>query len=501
MSTIKDSCLYYLKLGWSIIPLRGDKRPYFAWNNYRINYATETEVNDWVQKYGEFNIGIICGRLSKLIVIDCDDIPSYEKLLEFFHSINPKYIRTTTVKSGRAGGGMHIYFGISGDYIPAIVVDYRGLKNVKVISEGGYAVAPPSKHQSGNVYTFVNPPDNLVVLTREELISLGLTSTSTSPTALDRTFEIPKQQISIEHLHNLLGDNLGEVDFYHLISVGIREHEDKRNETMLNIVSKLMRQFTELVVIKLYAEYINKMYFKPPLDAKELNSIIESQYKTMATGTGKKIPDDALISINKILGLYDVTLIKIHRVLYENDKTFKIYCRVMSYVDKQYKEINMEIPAEKIWEVRSFTRELFVTTGRMIKEEISKNLWHEVLAFFAQEPPQIDITLRYPYILYERIKEEHERERFIKCKEEADFIMCIKQKKLLIEYNGNIYVNVGWYNIITRFFDIRISREKFDEYMLKFMNAKKVIDGKTYYIGSISNCEENIKKYWNNIAV
>lgn len=142
-----DQALYYIeKLGWSVIPVGADKKPLVEWKLYQSQKATKEQVIEWFSK-PEVNIGIITGRISNLVVIDID--PRHDGTDEAFKEIS-------TIKSATGGGGWHYYFlfeeGIQNSASIRPGIDIRG--------EGGYVVAPPSSHNSGKNYEWINGPDN-----------------------------------------------------------------------------------------------------------------------------------------------------------------------------------------------------------------------------------------------------------------------------------------------------------------------------------------------------
>ncbi len=95
-----------------------------------------------------WNLGIVTGRRSNLIVLDVDPRDGGEEslaILEKEHGSLPPTIRFLT-----GGGGQHILFRHPGGIVPNSAskigngLDIRG--------EGGFVVAPPSQHISGRTY-------------------------------------------------------------------------------------------------------------------------------------------------------------------------------------------------------------------------------------------------------------------------------------------------------------------------------------------------------------
>lgn len=94
------------------------------------------------------NVGIVAGEASDLLILDVDPRNGGDKTLEGWlasHALP----RTPVVRTG--GGGWHYYFRWS-----------PGLKNgpiapgVDLKTDGGFVVAPPSRHPSGDLYSWQN---------------------------------------------------------------------------------------------------------------------------------------------------------------------------------------------------------------------------------------------------------------------------------------------------------------------------------------------------------
>ena len=82
---IKTAKVYRDRYGFSVIPLKGNKRPYSSllpldkegkptWKPYQTRRATDEELREWFGKKHEgIMIGICTGELSNLAVVDFDD--------------------------------------------------------------------------------------------------------------------------------------------------------------------------------------------------------------------------------------------------------------------------------------------------------------------------------------------------------------------------------------------------------------------------------------------
>jgi hypothetical protein len=145
--TTEKAAQSYLARGWSVIPLRpGQKRPALAWTVFEDRRATSEEVSAWWRRWPRAGVGIVCGSVSGLVVLDFDP-RNGEGLAE----LAPRLPPTLTVETG--GGGRHCYFRLppapSVPKVPAL------LPGLDVQGEGSYVVAPPSLHPNGRPYRWL----------------------------------------------------------------------------------------------------------------------------------------------------------------------------------------------------------------------------------------------------------------------------------------------------------------------------------------------------------
>ena len=145
---VVDAARGYLARGWSVIPIEArGKRPLVRWQRYQQHLPEPDEIARWFAADADANVGIVTGRLSRLVVLDvdpghggADSIAAWERR----HGPMPETVECTT-----GGGGRHLYFGHPGGEVHnraglAPGIDLRG--------DGGLVVAPPSVHPSGRRY-------------------------------------------------------------------------------------------------------------------------------------------------------------------------------------------------------------------------------------------------------------------------------------------------------------------------------------------------------------
>lgn len=143
-----EAALSYHGQGLSVIPLRpGAKIPPlgFRWKEWTRVTTTKAQIERWFADSGDSNIAIRCGEVSSnLVVLDVDPRADGDK------SILGKQIPpTATVQTG--GGGWHYYFRSAQQVKCRKVGPGLDLKG-----DGGYVVAPPSRHPSGGTYEWID---------------------------------------------------------------------------------------------------------------------------------------------------------------------------------------------------------------------------------------------------------------------------------------------------------------------------------------------------------
>lgn len=160
MSTLRDSALYYHKLGFAVVPLvPRQKRP-----------ATERGFNEWAESEQEieyawgrqpsFNVGASMGAPSGNIIcidIDIDDDKGYDgmEFLRKWEREHGELPETVSAITGR--GGSHLFYRVDREVRPStndeLHIDIRG--------DGSGIVLPPSVHpDTGREYQWENHPED-----------------------------------------------------------------------------------------------------------------------------------------------------------------------------------------------------------------------------------------------------------------------------------------------------------------------------------------------------
>lgn len=145
---LMDEANGYLRRGFSIIPLappvNGDvksgKKPTIPWKVFQSRKPTQQEIDQWFFR-SSHNIGIVTGRISGIVVVDCDDEQAVRWCQEEL---------ADTAMIARTGSGFHLFYSHPGSVIRN-GAKLQGL-NLDLRADGGYVVAPPSVHHSGQSY-------------------------------------------------------------------------------------------------------------------------------------------------------------------------------------------------------------------------------------------------------------------------------------------------------------------------------------------------------------
>lgn len=146
MKSKLDAAHEYLERGWSIIPIRPEgKRPPIAWKQYQERQPTAEEIEEWWTQWPDYDIALVTGALSGVVVVDCDNKDAEHAA---FDAGMRSWIKAKTKR------GIHLYFRHPRDGIrrgPRAGVNSRGADWPKIDGldfrgDGSYALLPPSNN-------------------------------------------------------------------------------------------------------------------------------------------------------------------------------------------------------------------------------------------------------------------------------------------------------------------------------------------------------------------
>ncbi len=177
VATVAGEASRMAGMGYSVIPLgERSKRPPqgFRWDEFARRRASAESVGRYFAANPAANFGVVCGRVSNLLVVDIDvkhaDPAGAMELAELVAFSVPDPSRPApTAETG--SGGFHVYFASSAVQtsigidpaalgIPGATPSAAGCgATVDLKSERSYVVAPPSLHpDTGRAYRWIVPP-------------------------------------------------------------------------------------------------------------------------------------------------------------------------------------------------------------------------------------------------------------------------------------------------------------------------------------------------------
>lgn len=174
--TLGSAALAYAARGWLVLPLHtpleegctcGGDCGASAGKHPRTRHGLKEASRNldriwkWWRNWPDANIGILTGRESRIVVLDVDARHDGERSLEVLEATYDRLPPTLTARSG--GGGRHLYFQHPGGHMPTSA-QLSGHSGLDIRGDGGYIVAPPSLHQSGLPYGWVDPAHPLAAL-------------------------------------------------------------------------------------------------------------------------------------------------------------------------------------------------------------------------------------------------------------------------------------------------------------------------------------------------
>lgn len=116
-------------------------------NGFKDASTDIQQIQHWWTQWPESNIGIITGQQSGLVVLDVDGDVGHESLCNLIQLHGP-LPNTLTAITGR---GQHFYFSYPEGHSIKNSAGKIG-KNLDIRADGGFVIAPPSRHASGHEY-------------------------------------------------------------------------------------------------------------------------------------------------------------------------------------------------------------------------------------------------------------------------------------------------------------------------------------------------------------
>ena len=240
-----DAAIEYASRGMAVFPVEPNgKAPV---TKHGVHEAT-TDFNiikKWWRKYPNANIGIACGQVSGgLLVVDLDEKPngiSGGDTLRKWERENGDLPETVRAITG--SGGYHIYYRVGSKEKNRVNI----LEGIDIRSDGGYVVAPPSIHSTGNQYQWEFDPEEYDIADADETVMKLL-----------RT---------------------GEKSDMEAFSMKGKVGSGKRNDTIYKLACALQAKGVEDEAIMISCQATNMKQCSPPLKESEVVKLVESALK------------------------------------------------------------------------------------------------------------------------------------------------------------------------------------------------------------------------------
>ena len=146
---LRDSALAYAARGWPVFPLKPAAKTPLTNHGLRDASTLTRQIEVWWAHWPAANIGVDCGRAG-LVVIDVD--PDNGGIITW--SALDAGVPTLTSRSG--GGGCHVIYAQPQAGKTVCSSAGRLGPGVDVRGAGGYIVLPPSLHESGRRYKWLD---------------------------------------------------------------------------------------------------------------------------------------------------------------------------------------------------------------------------------------------------------------------------------------------------------------------------------------------------------
>lgn len=161
-----DAAVIYARRGWAVFPCHSPapgpggctcgtpdcgspgKHPRVV-GGLKAATTDEVQIKMWWGHWPSANVAIRTGDVSGLVVLDIDPEHGGEESLERLIERRGVLAPCRTVRTG--SGGLHLYFAHPGRRVRNDAGRKLGL-GIDVRGDGGYVIAPPSRHASGGRY-------------------------------------------------------------------------------------------------------------------------------------------------------------------------------------------------------------------------------------------------------------------------------------------------------------------------------------------------------------
>lgn len=137
----------YRNCGWSVFPVRPDKKPYISWTPYQTSLPSQELITNWWTQWPNANIGVALGDVSSLVRIDVDGEEAAAMYKEWSEGTVTREFSTPS------GGRGYLYQHFTG--VRTEVITFPGKHcEFRVQAFKSYTLVPPSTN-----YQWLNDAD------------------------------------------------------------------------------------------------------------------------------------------------------------------------------------------------------------------------------------------------------------------------------------------------------------------------------------------------------
>lgn len=249
-----------------------------GWNSK--GHTTVEEVNDWFNRSGQLNLGLVLGQSThwNLVGIDVDGETGEKLLQEWSQGVIPQTWEFKTAKGRRL-----LYLlpeGAKSKKFKEANPDAEH-QELALLATGQQTVMPPSMHASGHIYHWVTgcSPEDLDIADAPQWVINRVVVHESNP-----HFKNISGTIDYDSATEPQSDPTTHDDWNKDVTAGGRNNHLARLTGTL-IAKKNLPKDQVLVFIKTW----NKDHCKPPLDESEIEKMVETIYMSEQLKQAKKI--------------------------------------------------------------------------------------------------------------------------------------------------------------------------------------------------------------------
>ena len=274
---IRKQARLLVERGYAVLPIKpGSKEPWTR-RGYKSAVYTQDRIEAIFKGKPDANLGISTDR--NLLVIDIDPGRGGSKsIIELRDMICGGLPETVAAKTG--GGGLHLYYRYSG-VLRKSRVDI--LPGIDIRAQGGYVVAPPSKHSSGKSYQWAeghSPFDMPLTQATPGMLQVITTLGTQSP--IQRGSEVPIGSVNPSSSSAPSREPSKPQVRFDLIPEG------SRNDTLTSLGGSMRRRGMELPAIEAALLATNARISRP---------LSNAEVKEIARSVARYHPSDPVVEV------------------------------------------------------------------------------------------------------------------------------------------------------------------------------------------------------------